>query len=212
MDYKTFKDKVIGFPLIKARDVEKWETSKQSLRNQLRRWQNRQLIIKLKKGIYILNANDRRINPSRQFIANQLYAPSYVSLEYALGYYNLIPEGVFVVSSVTTKKTVEFSNGLGSFSYQHVKPYAFRGFKAVKDQNNLNFFIAEAEKAVTDFFYLNLSRFDAKDENIFEQSYRFQNTEILNLDKIKKYAQLYKNNKLVKIASLFCKFSEEERR
>lgn len=61
---------------------------------QLSNWEKKGLIIRLKRGLYVLNENDRKIEPSRIFLANSLYSPSYVSTAYALGYYDLIPEKV----------------------------------------------------------------------------------------------------------------------
>jgi predicted transcriptional regulator of viral defense system len=62
------------------------------LRVQLSNWEKKGLITRLKQGLYVLNENNRKIEPSRIFLANSLYSPSYVSTAYALGYYDLIPE------------------------------------------------------------------------------------------------------------------------
>ena len=216
MDYKQFKNSVLHLPLILSKDLERGQSNKQIIRNQLRRWQDNGLIFKLKRGMYLLNVNDRKINPSRQFIANQLYMPSYVSLEYALNFYDLIPERVSEVTSVTTKKTIRFVNDLGTFTYQHIKSKAFRGFKMTKDEMGLTFFIAEPEKAVIDFLYLNfdkskhldkvLDKIKISDKDVFESSYRFQNTETLSQRRIMELAGLFESEKLTRFAQLFCEF------
>lgn len=211
MEYLEFKKKIIRFPVIRSRDMERFKEDKQILRNQFLRWQKKGLIYKLKKGIYILNENDRKTYASPMFIANQLYSPSYVSLEYALGHYDLIPEKVIVMTSVTTKKTADFFNVLGRFEYRHMRPEVFRGFKGQKDQYGFTFFIAEPEKAMVDFFYFNLARFKADDKDIFELSYRFQNTEVLRRKNILRWAELFDNDKLLKVARLFCEFMKEEK-
>ncbi len=211
MRYIEFKNHVQGLPVIASKDIVVLKKDKQAVRNQLKRWQDKKLIIKLKRGIYILNENDRRINPNKQFIANQLYAPSYVSLEYALNFYGLIPERVFVITSVTTKKTGNFVNELGTFTYQHIKPSVFTGFKTIKDGYGLTSFIAEPEKAVVDFLYLGLHRIKAPDIGIFEASYRFQNVESLSLKRITELASLFGNAKLAQIARLFCEFIKKEK-
>lgn len=193
-----------------SKDLVRFRKDKQVIRNHLTRRQKKGLIIKLKRGIYILNAGDRRIMPCRQFIANRLYAPSYISLEFALNFYGLIPERVTLVTSVTTRKTTQFTNDLGDFVYRYIKPRAFNGFKIVKDENELNFFIAEPEKAVVDFLYLNISVFK-EDADIFESSYRFQNIEDLSSEKIKEFASLFGSNKLKRLAGLFCKYIKKEK-
>jgi hypothetical protein len=212
MTYTNFKNKVRNLPVIFAKNVVGLGRDRQIVRNQLRRWRQRGLIIKLRRGVYILNENDRKINPSKQFIANQLYSPSYVSLEYALSFYDLIPERVYDITSITTKKTTRFVNKFGVFTYQHVKPGAFRGFIIAKDESGLVFFIAKPEKAIVDFLYLNLHRFKSTDEDIFENSYRFQNTEGLNPRSVKGFTSLFNNHKLARFSELFCDFMKRKKR
>ncbi|MCX5715530.1 MAG: hypothetical protein NTV07_01450, partial [Candidatus Omnitrophica bacterium] len=211
MKYGQFKNRVLSLPLIKSRDLIKSEKETQIMRNQFKRWQEKGLVIKLKRGIYILNENDRKINPSRQFIANQLYAPSYVSLEYALNFYGIIPERVMEVTSITTKKTARFSNGLGSFVYQRIKPSAFRGFKAVKDERGLTYLMAEPEKAIVDFLYLNLSTIKTLGKGVFKDSYRFQNIGSLHQNKLKEFSKLFKSNRLTENIKILCEFIKKEK-
>ena len=203
MKFSEFKKKVLKWPVIFSKDVIPAGKSGQAVRNQLERWRKTGRVIRLKKGIFILADDDRKAEPSRAYIANQLYSPSYVSLEYALNYYGFIPERVSDVTSVTSRKTMTLNNAIGTFIYQHVKPRSYRGFEMVRVENGLNFFIAEPEKAVVDFFYLNLERFKVDDPNVFEGSYRFQNMEKLSHTKTLYYAKLFENKKLIKVTRLF---------
>lgn len=209
MVYQEFKNQVQDRPLINSRDILWQNEEKQATLNQLNRWQKRKLLVPLKRGVYLLNPTDRKIQPSHEFLANQLYGPSYVSLEYALNYYDLIPEAVYTMTSVTTKKTARFQNGEGLFIYRHIRPQAFRGFRAVKDMAGLNFFIAEPEKAIVDFLYLNLEKFAPHDKEIFDLSYRFQNLEELSEKRMLELAKLFSVSKLVRITHLFCEFKKE---
>lgn len=204
MDYTQFKNKYQYAPFILSRDEVRLEKNAQIIRNQFSRWQDKGLIIKLKRGTYLLNKNDRKINPSRLFISNQLYGPSYVSLEYALNFYGLIPERVSDVTSVATRKTIRFQNELGVFTYQRIKPQAFRGFRKNVDEAGLPYFIAEPEKALLDFLYLNLNKFPRDLKDLFEISYRFQNLDILRKRKIVELAEMFNNHKLMKIVGGFC--------
>lgn len=205
MKYSDFKKKVINWPVIFSRDVVSPGKPGQIVRNQLERWRKSGRVIRLKKGVFILADDDRKLELSRPYMANQLYSPSYVSLEYALGYYGLIPERVIDVTSVTSRKTMRLSNAAGTFIYQHVKPKAYRGFEMVKGANDMTFFIASPEKAVVDFLYLNLNKFKTDDSDVFEGSYRFQSTEDLRAKKILYFAGIFESKKLVKIAHLFSK-------
>jgi len=210
MNYAEFKNKAQTFPVIFSRDLLMQEDKKQALRNQLERWCAKKLLIKLRRGVFLLNPNDRKIYPSEIYIANQLYSPSYVSMEFALGFYGLIPEAVFTFTSVTTRKTLHFRNEFAAFAYQHIKPQAFRGFKAYKDKAGLTFFVAEPEKALVDFIYLNLEKFFPGDEDIFNESYRLQNTETLNKKRIMLFAGLFGSRKLVAVCKTLCSFIEKE--
>jgi hypothetical protein len=169
------------------------------LRNQLTKWQNRRLVIKLRKGLYVLGELDRKITPSRMFLANQLYQPSYVSNEYALGFYDIIPERVYDITSVSSKKTVTFENEFGRFVYQHLKKEGFKGYKMVVDENGFNCFIAEPEKALMDYCYLKLLLFKTRPYIVFD-SLRLQNLKFLKTRKIIAYAETFGSNALKDIA------------
>jgi len=212
MNYNEFRKLVQKWPLILSRDVIMNRADKQIIRNQLKRWSQKQLLIKLRRGVFILNADDRKVNPSRAYIANQLYTPSYVSLEYALHYYGFIPESVSDLTGITTKKTMRFKNDIGTFIYQHIKPKAFRGFRAFKDEAEFLFLIADPEKALVDFFYLNLEKFREGDMEVFDKSYRLQNLEKIKSKKIMEYADFFGNDKLKRVCRLFCEFIKEERK
>jgi len=209
MNFQEFKAATQGMPILTGKDVVKLG-NRQTMYNQLINWQKKGLLLQLRRGLYALGKTERKIEPSNLFLAGQIYSPSYISLEYALGLYGLIPEMVVEVTSVTTKNPARFPNEFGKFSYQHIKRSAFRGFKAEKDQSGLAYFIAEPEKAVADFIYLNLPRFKAGDKDVFSQSYRFQNLDNLDLEKLTAYASFFGNAKLDGIMRTFCDFVKEE--
>jgi len=165
-------------------------------------------LIGLRKGMYILNAQDRKVNLDRYALANMLYAPSYVSLEAALNFYGLIPERVTDVTSVSTRKTMQFKNDLGNFTYQHIHPKAFRGFKKAGEGAD-SFFLAEPEKAVVDFLYLNLHRFDGNTQQILEESYRFQNIEDLSAKRLLELAKLFETKKLMRVVRDLARWIKE---
>ena len=73
MKYLEFKNNFREFPLISTSHFSNITENLQVLRNQLSRWQKKGLVIKLKKGLYILNEKERKLNPSKIFIANTLF-------------------------------------------------------------------------------------------------------------------------------------------
>ncbi len=208
MKYITFKNTFKAFPLIASSQLYSIVKNRATFKVQLNQWLNKGLIIKLRKGLYLLNENDRKINPSRIFLANALYSPSYVSTEYALGFYDLIPEKVEDVTSVTTKNVKRFKNPFGTFVYQHLKTSLFFGFKEILDENHLPVHIAEPEKAMLDFIYLNLAGFKNQDQDVFAQSYRLQNLDILKKTKLLAFAKRY-NQAVLTVAHNLLKYRKE---
>ncbi len=106
-------------------------------------------LVRVKKGLYV--TNDSRDWYSREVLANLVYGPSYVSLEYALRYYGLIPEAVETVTSVTTQRRKLYDTPLGRFEYEHLPVWAYAPavhYKAVDARRG--FLIAAPEKALID--------------------------------------------------------------
>jgi len=106
------------------------------------------LFLKLRNGLYALRADQ----PTEEAIANRLYSPSYISFEYALSRYGIIPESVYTVTSATTRITREFIANNKSFEYSRIKKQAYRGYKTEKI-GGLTVLIAEPEKALADYLY-----------------------------------------------------------
>ena len=209
MNFSEFKTQFQNKPLILSWDVVQMAKDPQAMRNQLSRWQKKGLLIGLRKGVYMLGPQDRKIDVSKEVIANRIYEPSYLSLEYALNFYGLIPEEVVDLTSITTRKTMRFKNKLGHFVYQHIQPKAFRGFRKMGNEKN-SYFMAEPEKAVVDFLYLNLSQFTKNVKEILEHSFRFQNIEGLNRKKLTELGKLFGSKKLMRALKLFGQWIEEE--
>jgi len=177
------------------------------IRRQVSGWVKKGYLLQLKKGVYVFSDTYRKIAPSLRFIANYLVMPSYLSLEYALGYYDLIPEKVTVYNSLTTKKTQTFTNALGRFEYSSVKESLFFGFTKVSS-NDQDFFIAFPEKAILDFFYFREHIRGAPGE--FE-AFRFQNLGILKLKRFHEFSQAYPG-RVRKAARSFIDFARQEAR
>lgn len=175
------------------------------IRRQVSGWVKKGYLLQLKKGIYVLSDTYRKITPSERFIANYLVTPSYLSLEYALGYYDLIPEKVTVYSSLTTKKTQTFTNVLGTFEYRSIKESLFSGFTKLAS-NNQEFFIAFPEKAILDFFYLREDVLGVFGE--FE-AFRFQNLGILKLKRFQEFSRAYPG-RVRKAGRAFIDFVKQE--
>lgn len=108
-------------------------------------------IVRIKKGIYILGESLRRRPFCRELLANLVYGPSYVSLEYALHYHGLTPERVETITSVTCGRSRAFDTPVGIFSYRMIPLEAFRcGMDRAELSDGRSFLIAIPEKALAD--------------------------------------------------------------
>lgn len=117
--------------------------------------EKQQQLIRIKKGLFVVAQQEDTSPISRELIANHLYGPSYVSLESALSYHNLIPERVYRVRSVTMKRFKMYDTPLGVFEYRTVSPEYFSiGIQQQVTQDNTAFLIASPEKALCDLIVL----------------------------------------------------------
>lgn len=109
------------------------------------------VIIRVKKGLYVLG-DDYRSRPFlRELLANLIYGPSYVSLDSALQYHGLIPEHVEAVASVTIGRSRSFDTPVGRFTYRQIPLPAFQiGMSRVEEIPGKAFLVAVAEKALAD--------------------------------------------------------------
>ena len=107
-------------------------------------------IIRLKKGLYVVNPNVSRVALSTELIANHIYAPSYISMLSALRYYGLIPETVYTTQSMTIKHSRSFDTPLGRFEYTFINRDAFHIGVTTINKQTYAFLMATPEKALCD--------------------------------------------------------------
>lgn len=105
-------------------------------------------IVRVKKGLYVFGEAYRKMPYCRELLANLVYGPSIVSLDYALGYYGLIPERVEAVTSVTTGRARRFETPLGLFIYRPT-PNLSVGVERIED-GDAAFLMASPERALAD--------------------------------------------------------------
>ena len=150
MRYISFKDSLKEYTVFSLADIKSIDADFQLRR--LHEWQKKNYIKKLIKGYYIFS--DLALKEEVLFeIANRMYNPSYISLECALAYYSLIPESVYGITSISTRRTYTFSTPIAAFVYKTIKPQLFFGYTLVS-YDHKSFKIASPEKALIDYFYL----------------------------------------------------------
>ena len=155
-------------------------------------------IIRIKRGLYTDN-----LKIDSPIIANVCYFPSYISFEYALSYYGIIPEYVSIYTSAVFNKKNNKTYRLGTetFEYRSIPNDCFNfGITFLKNEDGINYKIASKEKALCDTLYSKYpvrSIVDLKkllfddlriDEDIFNK---------LDFNFIKEIAPLYHSNTLL---------------
>ena len=149
-------------------------------------WLEKQgFIIRLKRGLYVVNPEHSGKTLSSELIANHLYAPSYISMSTALRYYGLIPEAVYVHQSMTIKHSRSFQTIVGSYDYKYISRESFPvGVRSIH-KGDYAFLMASPEKALCDLI-ANSSKVNLrylKDvENYLEQDIRMDMDEFYQMD------------------------------
>ena len=107
-------------------------------------------IVRVKKGLYVFGEAHRRSPVSRELLANLIYGPSYVSMDYALAWHDLIPERVTTVTSATSARSREFITPFGVFSYRALGEPRYAVGAVLNQAGGQSFLIASPEKALVD--------------------------------------------------------------
>lgn len=148
-------------------------------------------LFKIITGLYETNPN----TPG-YLLAGSIYGPSYISFEYALSYYGLIPERVSTITCATCdkKKKKEYITDFGTFTYRDVPTLSYPEEIVLKEENNYSYQIATKEKALCDKLYTlpPLNNY-ANLENMLFNDLRIDEDEFnkLNISKIVRLSELY---------------------
>lgn len=164
-------------------------------------------IIRVKKGLYVFGSR-LQISPiCTESLANLIYGPSCISLEYALSFHGLIPERVVTITSVTPKRNKEFKTPIGRFTYRYLSMAKY------PHEINLEWFDAEhpvlmatPEKALCDYVALNQVRGVSSRQEVQEfllDDLRIARSDLARLDlqKLLKFNNYYDNPTIANILS-----------
>jgi len=193
MNYITFANELKNYPAFSLRDTEK--LSGKVYYHRIAEWQKKGYIKRIANGIFIF-AGEPLDEMHLYYLANRIYEPSYISLESAFAFYGFIPEAVYRITSVCSKKTSQFQQDNIVFTYRSINPRLNFGYTLIK-WKNVAIKIAEPEKAVIDYFYLNT---ELKSSEQIEDM-RFNTIAIkeqIDWEKIDKYLEIYDNKTLIK--------------
>ena len=121
-----------------------------------------------------------------------------------MSWYGFIPEGVFTVTSVSTRKTRDFITPLGRFYYHAIQKELFFGYRLV-EINGFKAKLADPAKTLLDYLYLNPRLNSAED--FYEMRFNFWELQAeLDLILFGRYLRLFDSPSLEKRAKKFVKF------
>lgn len=206
MYFQQVAKQLADLPLFESGLLYAGADNPQKVQRQLADWVRAGKVIQLRRGLYTLAAPYRSKPPHSYLIANQLVQGSYVSLQMALSHYDLIPEHVAVVTSVTTGRPGKWQNPYGRFSYQHIQPAFFFGFHYRQVTTTQWAYMATPEKALLDLIYLTPKAESAG----YIQELRLQNLDQLDVDRLCSYVERADNAKLKRALPHILQVVEEE--
>lgn len=177
-----------------------------NVRRQLSRWTKAGRIYQLRRGLYTLAPPFQKVKPHPFVIANRMVRGSYVSCQSALAHYGLIPEYVPVTVSVTTGRPDRWDTPLGSFEFRHIKADLFYGYQRLIAGNQQRAFVATPEKALLDLVHLQ----PGGDSFDYLRELRLQNLEHLNLEVLRRQADLADSPKLRRAAARIATLARAE--
>lgn len=146
-------------------------------------------------------------NVPAYLLAGSIYGPSYISFEYALGYYGMIPEAVYTVTCATfeKKKKKKYETAFGTFTYRDVPSEAFPLGIRLMQEGDYYYRIAEPEKALCDQLYTMPPVPNTKELlRLLTEDLRIEEAELKKLDanKVCEYREAYRTTNLKKLCSL----------
>ncbi len=129
-------------------------------------------LIRIKNGLYLFAQTFARHPYCLESLANIVYGPSYISLEWACQHHRLIPERVEVVTSVTTKRSCHFDTPIRRFSFSHIHEDLYPvGVGLQKFSGGYKALMATKEKALCDLLVVRRGRcrsLKQMEETLFE--------------------------------------------
>ena len=152
MNYLFFRTKLLPLGCFNIEQIEEFVPDYD--RNSITRWVKKGYLMKLRRGQYAFRESAQ--DPDFPLlVAGQIVSPSYLSLQYALAHYGMIPnDGEIQYTSVTTQKPAVYENALGSYSYRSIAPHLYFGYQPYSLGDGRTFMLATPEKALLDTLYL----------------------------------------------------------
>ncbi|MFC1783848.1 hypothetical protein ACFL02_09735 [Planctomycetota bacterium] len=154
-------------------------------------------IIQIRRGLYCLAPKYSREKISPFGMAQQIYGPSYISLESALSWHGWIPEAVYCVTNASFKRSTKFETSLGGISYVRVPQKVFYAeVERHSDKTGNIYFMASAMKALTDYVYAYKKDWKSADPVIKSLRVDEESLNLFTGDDLEALIENYSNNRV----------------
>lgn len=155
----------------------------------------------LKRGHYLNLKSEEIKDVPLECLANTLCFPSYVSAEWAMQFYGLIPDRVATITSVTTLRTTKYRTPLANFTFEHLNKNRYPHGFVMKGSGKNSFLIARPDKALLDYVNLRLQNLRWKSKHditeFIENDLRLDSNELcrlINIDELHELLPHYHRN------------------
>lgn len=202
--------KLVETPYVDTQTLLKLLANYKKPREAILRMVKNEELIRLKNGFYLISEKithgSTKVIPFEQ-VANLLYGPSYVSMEWALSFYGMIPERVHTITSMTLGRKKEYHTSVGDFSYFTLSSESYsKGITQKKSPDYVGgFLIASPEKALADMVFKtckNLDKDQLKDELLESKRIDRECFHELNKDLLEDIAKSYHTKHVYYLAEL----------
>jgi predicted transcriptional regulator of viral defense system len=166
-------------------------------------------LLVIKRGLYLIKLPFKK-QPFDPFeIAQAIYGPSYISLESALSFYGWIPEAVYTMTSVSTRRSKEFNTPIGVFTFRHI-PYRSHLFYFYEQVNRIEsqesvFLIADPWKALADYIYVYKKEWPSIKDLYLDMRIERETLTESNTSNLEKLAKGYSSKRVRTVLSNFLK-------
>ncbi|MCU0489365.1 MAG: hypothetical protein MUE67_10485 [Anaerolineales bacterium] len=210
MEFERLLELVGEEPVFETALLLAGKVNPDSVRLQLTRWTKSGRLYQLRRGLYAIAPPYQKVKPHPFLIANHMQRASYVSGQSALAFYGLIPDTVQATLSVTAGRPERLETPLGIFEFRHIKPELLRGYRmaALHGPNTAeqNALVATPEKALLDLVYLQ----PGGDQPTYLRELRLQNLEQLDLDELRRQAEIFNTPKLRRAIEVIIRLAQSE--
>ena len=180
-----------------------------NINEKIMRMVKKEELTRIKRGLYCIGSKYRLVEPNPISVANVLYSPSYVSFQYALSYYGMIPERVDEITCATLKHPKLYTTPIGRYSYCKIYESAYSiGVDWHYNDKDGGKLIATPEKALCDTvrYDRGIGRMTQEEmNNYLDHDLRLDGIEKLDEQLIRAIAIAYRSHNLRTLASIVAK-------